>query len=43
MLVRQEVNPNYVGPDGTPGIVATNTNTNNDMDTRKYSSSFSFI
>ena len=28
MLVRQEVNPNYVGPDGTPGIVATNTNTN---------------
>lgn len=26
--LRQEVNPNYVGPDGTPGIVATNSNTN---------------
>ena len=26
--LRQEVNPNYIGPDGAPGIVATNSNTN---------------
>tara|TARA_B100000902_G_scaffold101918_1_gene104258 strand:- start:3482 stop:5170 length:1689 start_codon:yes stop_codon:yes gene_type:complete len=25
---RQEVNPNYIGPDGSPGIVATNSTTN---------------
>jgi len=26
--LRQEVDPKYIGPDGTPGIVATNSNTN---------------
>ena len=26
--IRQEVDPKYIGPDGTPGITATNSNTN---------------